>query len=77
MRKHVVYRNLFERKKFQLFNLNGHETSITSIDTTESRMIVSGAKDKKCKVWDLQKMKAWSLSGHINLITDVKFIDKD
>ena len=78
MRANIAKKNICQNKRFQLVHLRGHSEGITAIDScSEEKVVVSGSKDKSCRVWNIKKMKAYSLEGfHINWISDVKFIDQ-
>jgi F-box and WD-40 domain protein CDC4 len=72
-----VVSNLTSRKRFQTYNLVGHEKHITCLDI-KGRLVVSGSHDTSVKVWDLQKKRGVSFDhhrGHINWVTQVMVWD--
>lgn len=57
MNEYNVIHNLTLRKRYQNFNLVGHEKMITCMDVSKG-LIVTGSKDNMVKVWDIQRKKA-------------------
>lgn len=68
-------RNLVAKKRFQIYNLVGHEKTITSLDA-KFGMIVSGSKDNTVKIWDIQKKKAYTYTKHMNVVSSVLMWDE-
>lgn len=60
-----VVHNLYSRKRFQNYNLVGHERMITALDYKDG-LIVSGGKDNLVKIWDVQRKKGYSFDKHMN-----------
>ncbi len=58
-------RNLSVKKRFQIYNLVGHEKAISALDANYG-MIVSGSRDNMVKIWDIQKKKAYTFDKHTN-----------
>ena len=68
MREVNVVRNLTIKKRYQTYNLIGHQKMITAIDAKDG-FIVSGSNDNLVKVWDSNKKKAYTFDKHTNWIS--------
>lgn len=53
-----VIQNLTSRKRYQTYNLVGHDMQITALDANYG-LICSGAKDNKVIIWDIKTKKSY------------------
>ncbi|OAF65185.1 Transducin beta-like protein 3, partial [Intoshia linei] len=73
------YINVLNLSNFQTICLEQHGDSVLSLDYHESGLLISSAKDKSIKIWDVSDTKNITLlstcSGHLHSITGVVFFN--
>ena len=71
-----VISNLTSKKRYQNYNLVGHNDQLTALDASNG-VIVSGSRDTSVKIWDVEKKRGWTFEGrHRNMITKVVLWDQ-
>jgi WD40 repeat protein len=57
-----VIGNMTQKKRYQNYNLDGHQRQITCMDCRNG-IIASGSQDNSVKIWDIEKKKGWTFEG--------------